>query len=36
MGEGGIKTLNLILGIVIAILIAFILIGGVQRIGAVT
>ena len=36
MGDGGIKTLNLILGIVIAILIAFILIGGVQRIGAVT
>ena len=36
MGEGGIKTLNLILGIIIATLIAFILIGGVQRIGAVT
>ena len=36
MGESGIATLNLILGIIIAILIAFILIGGVQRIGAVT
>ncbi len=36
MGEKGIGTLNLIIGIVLAILIAFILIGGVQRIGAVT
>ena len=36
MGASGIKLLNLIIGIVLAILIAFILIGGVQRIGAVT
>ena len=36
MGEKGIGTLNFILGIILAILIAFILIGGVQRIGAVT
>ena len=36
MGESGIKLLNLIIGIALAILIAFILIGGVQRIGAVT
>lgn len=36
MGEKGIGTLNLIIGIVLAVLIAFILIGGVQRIGAVT
>ena len=36
MGEGGIRTLNLIIGIILALLIAFILIGGVQRIGAVT
>lgn len=36
MGESGIRTLNLILGIVLAVLIAFILIGGVQRIAAVT
>ena len=36
MGEKGIGTLNFIIGIILAILIAFILIGGVQRIGAVT
>ena len=36
MGASGIKLLNLIIGIALAILIAFILIGGVQRIGAVT
>ena len=36
IGESGIRMLNLIIGIVLAILIAFILIGGVQRIGAVT
>lgn len=36
MGESGIKTLNLVIGVILAVLIAFILIGGVQRIGAVT
>ena len=36
IGASGIRLLNLIIGIVLAILIAFILIGGVQRIGAVT
>lgn len=36
MGESGISMLNLIVGIILAVLIAFILIGGVQRIGAVT
>ena len=36
MGDSGIRTLNLVVGIILAVLIAFILIGGVQRIGAVT
>ena len=36
ISAGGISILNLIIGIVIAVLIAFILIGGVERIGAVT
>lgn len=36
VSDGTIGTVNLVLGIVIAILVAFVLIGGVQRIGAVT
>ena len=36
VGESEIKTINLVLGILLAGLIAIILIGGVQRIGAVT
>ena len=36
IGEGSVKTLNLIIGIVLAILIALILLGGIKRIGQVT
>ena len=36
MSPAGISTLNLILGIILAVLVAIVLIGGVQRIGAVT
>ena len=36
IGEGSEKTLNLIIGIVLAILIALILLGGIKRIGQVT
>ena len=36
IGEGSVKTLNLIIGIVLAILIALILLGGIKRIGRVT
>ena len=35
IGEGSVKTLNLIIGIVLAILIALILLGGIKRIGQV-
>ena len=36
IGEGSVKTLNLIIGIALAILIALILLGGIKRIGQVT
>ena len=36
IGEGSVKTLNLIIGIELAILIALILLGGIKRIGQVT
>ena len=36
VGEGSISMINLILGIILAIIVACVLIGGVQRIGAVT